>query len=127
MEMDASLTTTDFDDNHDHAFNTMPPGEEGFRLSHKGGEHEVFEDFAWDLAELTSVSRRRVDDRDWSRRVDIRNTDWDRQFDDLASAYLEFRMNADEEMSVNVPVDSFSVGQEPPGLIEIEAVDLFCE
>lgn len=38
---------------YEAAYNTMPPDEEGFDLSYEGGEHEVFEDFANDLAERT--------------------------------------------------------------------------
>ena len=30
---------------------TAPPGEEGFDISHEGGEHEVFKDVAASLAE----------------------------------------------------------------------------
>lgn len=32
---------------------TAPPGEEGFNISHKGGEHEVFKDVVASLAEST--------------------------------------------------------------------------
>ncbi|KDQ55223.1 hypothetical protein JAAARDRAFT_344870, partial [Jaapia argillacea MUCL 33604] len=104
MEMDEAITTAEGDGNYDPAFNTMPPGEEGFGLSHEGGEHEVFEDFAQTLADITGV-RRRVDDRDRRRRVDIRNSDWERQFEELADAYLEFRMNTDEESRFYPPVE----------------------
>jgi hypothetical protein len=30
-----------------------PPGDEGFDISHEGGEHEVFEDLAQGIADLT--------------------------------------------------------------------------
>ena len=29
------------------------PGDEGFDVSHEGGEHEVFEDLAQEIADLT--------------------------------------------------------------------------
>ena len=35
------------------AFNSIPPGDEGYDLSHEGGEHEVFEGFAEDLSRWT--------------------------------------------------------------------------
>jgi hypothetical protein len=38
-------------DNVDAIFYTAPPGEEGFDISHEGGEFEVFEDVAAGLAE----------------------------------------------------------------------------
>jgi len=30
-----------------------PPGDEGFDISHEGGEHEVFEELAQEIANLT--------------------------------------------------------------------------
>jgi len=30
-----------------------PPGDEGFNISHKGGEHEIFEELAQEIANLT--------------------------------------------------------------------------
>jgi len=30
-----------------------PPGDEGFNISHEGGEHEVFEELAQEIANLT--------------------------------------------------------------------------
>ena len=33
----------------DQAFNTLPPGDEGFDISHAGGEHEVFKGVADEL------------------------------------------------------------------------------
>jgi hypothetical protein len=32
-----------------------PPGEEGFDLSHAGGEHAVYQDFARGLSDLTGM------------------------------------------------------------------------
>ena len=34
-------------------FSTLPPGDEGFDISHEGGEHEVFEEFSHDLEKIT--------------------------------------------------------------------------
>lgn len=36
-------------------FSTLPPGDEGFDISHEGGEHEVFEELSHDLAEITGL------------------------------------------------------------------------
>ncbi|EPQ52593.1 hypothetical protein GLOTRDRAFT_131828 [Gloeophyllum trabeum ATCC 11539] len=53
MQMDGDLEAAP--DLSDQALNSMPPGEEGYGLSHEGGEYEVFEDFANDLAQLTGM------------------------------------------------------------------------
>lgn len=34
---------------------TAPPGEEGFDISHEGGEYEVFEDLSEQVASLSCV------------------------------------------------------------------------
>lgn len=56
-EMDtAQSTDADMGPNpYEAAFNSLPPGEEGFDLSHKGGEHRVFEEFAQSLAHMTHM------------------------------------------------------------------------
>ena len=50
----------DFDDNDDeiseqYSFDTIPPGNEGFDISHEGGEYEIYQDFADNLAKQTGV------------------------------------------------------------------------
>jgi hypothetical protein len=47
MDYDASHSLDDFVS----ISHTAPSGEEGFNISHEGGEHEVFEDVAASLAE----------------------------------------------------------------------------
>jgi hypothetical protein len=47
MDLDADRGTDDID----AVSHTAPPGEEGFDISHEGGEFEVFEDLAVGLAE----------------------------------------------------------------------------
>ena len=49
MDLDTNYGT----DNVDAVSYTAPPGEEGFDISHEGGEFEVFEDVAAGLAELS--------------------------------------------------------------------------
>jgi hypothetical protein len=50
MDQDHSAGGDIPDQDMDVAFSTMPPGDEGFDLSHAGGEHEVFDGFAEELA-----------------------------------------------------------------------------
>jgi len=45
-EMDLMDLDADDFSGYDTAFNTLPPGEEGFNISHAGGEHEVFKGLA---------------------------------------------------------------------------------
>ena len=47
MDLDAGFGTNG---DVDAIFHTAPPGEEGFDISHEGGEFEVFEDLAAGLA-----------------------------------------------------------------------------
>lgn len=47
MDLDAGFGTNDDADAISH---TVPPGEEGFDISHEGGEFEVFEEVAAGLA-----------------------------------------------------------------------------
>jgi len=49
MDFEAGLTV-DAD-----VFNTVPPGDEGFDISHEGGEFEVFNDLAEGIAGLTGL------------------------------------------------------------------------
>jgi len=47
--MDTDLSTTSFLE----VKMGLPPGDEGFDISHKEGEHKVFEDLAQGIANLT--------------------------------------------------------------------------
>jgi hypothetical protein len=56
VEMDQDYNGgNDSDLDMDSTFTTLPPGDEGFDISHAGGEHEVFEGFADDLAARTGL------------------------------------------------------------------------
>jgi hypothetical protein len=46
----------DHPDDMDQAFDTLPPREEGFDISHAGGEHKVFEGAAEELGMYTFIS-----------------------------------------------------------------------
>lgn len=50
MDQDAGLAD---DDDVDAISHTVPPGEEGFDISHEGGEYEVFNDLVTGLVEST--------------------------------------------------------------------------
>ena len=47
MDVDLGFDAGDFD-----ILSGPPPGDEAFDLSHFGGEHEVFEDFAQEISKL---------------------------------------------------------------------------
>lgn len=47
MDHHAGHSLDDFAD----IFHTAPPGEEGFDISHEGGEHEIFQDVAASLTQ----------------------------------------------------------------------------
>ena len=51
MDLDAGFGADDVD----AVGYTAPPGEEGFDISHEGGEFEVFEDLAMGLAEASGL------------------------------------------------------------------------
>lgn len=42
-------------DGDSDVFDTMPPGDEAFDISHEGGEHEVYEGIASELATLSGM------------------------------------------------------------------------
>jgi hypothetical protein len=122
----------------DHAFNSLPPGEEGFDMSEAGGDHEVFEGLADELNNLPGlyvcvsptlvhstnfycVFSKRVDDRVRRNRVETRNQDWDNQMDRLVDTYLQYQMHDDGELRCQPPPPD-----NPSGQLEIEVVDVFC-
>ncbi|KAF8883571.1 hypothetical protein BD779DRAFT_1417169, partial [Infundibulicybe gibba] len=67
-----------------------PPGDEGFDISHEGGEHEVFEELA---EEINFMSGRKPDTRTRTDRIEIQNAHWELQWEHLVDAYLTYRMN----------------------------------
>jgi hypothetical protein len=48
MDVDLGFDADNFD-----VLSGPPPGDEAFDLSHFGGEHEVFEDFAQEISKLS--------------------------------------------------------------------------
>ena len=55
MDQDITAAEGNFEEQLDPAFSTLPPGDEGFDISHEGGEYEVFNSFTHDLEELAGV------------------------------------------------------------------------
>ena len=53
MDVDNTHLHGETDIDYSSAFNSMPPGEEGFDFSHEGGEFKAFELFADNLTRLT--------------------------------------------------------------------------
>lgn len=52
MDIDSGPVGGFDDDNDEYPFSRPPPGEEGFEMSYEGGEFEVFDDLANDIARL---------------------------------------------------------------------------
>lgn len=46
------VQVTDGKNTHQGIFDTLPPGEEGFDISHSGGEHEVFSGLGQEMDNL---------------------------------------------------------------------------
>ncbi|KAH7904704.1 hypothetical protein BJ138DRAFT_1235525 [Hygrophoropsis aurantiaca] len=65
-----------------------PPGEEGFAVSHEGGEFNLYSE----LNELLAVrpTSQRVDDRIRSNRIAKAAMDWQVQYEDLTTTLLEY-------------------------------------
>ncbi|EPQ55524.1 hypothetical protein GLOTRDRAFT_75671 [Gloeophyllum trabeum ATCC 11539] len=118
MDLDAGDASPEQQELYDAAFNTMPPGEEGFDLSHEGGEHEVFEEFVHHLQNITGV--RRVDYRDRRNRVELRTTQWNEQIDVLVNAYLEYSQQEQDGL-VCEPAGADEGGD----AFGIEVIDIF--
>ncbi|TDL17787.1 hypothetical protein BD410DRAFT_807037 [Rickenella mellea] len=105
---------------YEAAFNTIPPGDEAYDLSHEGGEHEVFEGFAEDLSRWTGY--RRVDHRDRRDRVEIRTKQWNDQMELLVDAYLMYSMHYNEDGGVDIP----QTAEQPEASDCFEIEVLFC-
>ncbi|KIK35773.1 hypothetical protein CY34DRAFT_95515 [Suillus luteus UH-Slu-Lm8-n1] len=83
-----------------------PPGEEGFDLSHAGGEHEAFEGLTHQLADLTgqyvfttmcdssnvnTYCSHHIDPRSRGEWTEDQTAHWNLQMDRLVDAYLNYR------------------------------------
>ncbi|KAG1724147.1 uncharacterized protein EDB91DRAFT_1239995 [Suillus paluster] len=69
---------------------TAPPGEEGFDISHEGGEYEVFKGLLEQVASLSHI--RYVDPRTCRDRIELQSEQWHSQIDQLVDAYLDYRL-----------------------------------
>ncbi|KAG1775918.1 hypothetical protein EV702DRAFT_1180151 [Suillus placidus] len=65
-----------------------PPGDEGLDMSHAGGEYEVFEGLAHEVAGISGC--RYVDPRTHSDRIENETNHWNIQMDLLVEAYLDY-------------------------------------
>jgi hypothetical protein len=112
---------------------SIPPGDEGFGISHEGGEYQILEDFANGIGDsdyryvyLFSIkfyslcSRKRFDDRNRRNRIDLRNNAWETQLDMLVDAYLRHQFQSDGEQ------DDAPAPTETSSSFTMEVFDLFC-
>ncbi|KAG1724777.1 hypothetical protein EDB19DRAFT_1644330 [Suillus lakei] len=100
-----------------------PPGEEGFDLSHAGGEYEAFKGLTHQLADLTG--HHHIDPRSWGERTEDQTAHWNLQMDRLVDAYLNYRsrdsgdgMPAMSDQDLSGVDASFSINN-------IELIDIF--
>ncbi|EPQ56036.1 hypothetical protein GLOTRDRAFT_129239 [Gloeophyllum trabeum ATCC 11539] len=114
-EMDASAPPMDHQHIYEAAYTSMPPGEEGFDLSHEGGEHEVFEEFVHKLAGV-----RHIDHRNRRNQVQLRNKQWAEQYEDLVNAYLQYSEQEQEGL-----VAEGMIVEETEREFQVEVVDIF--
>ncbi|KAG1884166.1 hypothetical protein F4604DRAFT_1920017 [Suillus subluteus] len=68
---------------------SLPPGEEEVELSHEGGEYEVFEGLAQQMADISGC--RYMDPRTRTDHIEVQNEHWDIQMDRLVEVYLNYR------------------------------------
>ncbi|KAG1751748.1 hypothetical protein EDB19DRAFT_1903708 [Suillus lakei] len=68
---------------------TAPPSEEGADFSHKGGEYEVFQGLAQQMADLSEFHY--VDPCTCGDCINVQNANWDLQMEGLVRAYLDYR------------------------------------
>ncbi|KAH7904735.1 hypothetical protein BJ138DRAFT_1106572 [Hygrophoropsis aurantiaca] len=105
---------------------TAPFGDEGFDLSNEGGEHEIYEGLAQQIADLTGFVSRRVDPRVRRDRIEIQTQHWDLQIDRLVTAYLDYRArDAGDGMPSISELEDTQDSNECPALAHIELVDIF--
>ncbi|KAG1722698.1 hypothetical protein EDB19DRAFT_1645644 [Suillus lakei] len=107
---------------------TAPPGEEGFDMSHAGGENEAFEGLAHQVADIGGY--RYIDPRDCRDRTENLTSHWNIQVDCLMDAYLDYHAR-DSGNGMPNPEDLPSVlplhmdMMDCPSLNNIELIDLF--
>ncbi|KAG2105064.1 uncharacterized protein F5147DRAFT_547920, partial [Suillus discolor] len=106
---------------------TAPPGEEGFDISHEGGEYEAFEGLSEQVASLSHV--RYVDSRTHHDRIELQTEQWHSQIDRLVDAYLDYRVrDRGDGMPCIANTAPAVAGSDCPSLIGINLIDLFgCE
>ncbi|TDL13405.1 hypothetical protein BD410DRAFT_810579 [Rickenella mellea] len=121
MDRDDNMTYVIEDDGYSVAFQTIPPGDEGYGLSHEGGEHEVFEGFAEDLSKWTGI--RRKDTRSRRDRLKISVEQWNDQMESLVDAYLEY--NAQDCNESTDRDRDMAPETKSSQSFQIEVVDLF--
>ncbi|KIK12326.1 hypothetical protein PISMIDRAFT_121064 [Pisolithus microcarpus 441] len=66
----------------------VAPGDGAFTLSHKGGEHEAFEDLAQQVVDMHGI--RYADSRTWHNWIELQMDHWTLQMDRLVNAYLNY-------------------------------------
>ncbi|KAI6037264.1 hypothetical protein PISMIDRAFT_105553 [Pisolithus microcarpus 441] len=97
----------------------VAPGDEVFALSHEGGEHEAFEDLAWQLADVYGVHH--ADSRTWHNHVELQTEHWMLQMDHLVDAYLDYSSrNTGDGLLVAGELEDHT-----QCLTDVELVDLF--
>ncbi|KAH7922383.1 hypothetical protein BV22DRAFT_1048944 [Leucogyrophana mollusca] len=101
---------------------TAPPGDEGLDISHEGGEHEVFEELAQQMADLSGLCH--IDPHTCCDHIETQNEHWDLQIDRLVDAYLHYRQH-DSGDGVYSPSEPPLDGSETPSLTDIELIDIF--
>ncbi|KAH7919438.1 hypothetical protein BV22DRAFT_977599, partial [Leucogyrophana mollusca] len=97
---------------------------EFFPTSHKGGEHEVFEELVQQMAYLSGL--RHIDPRTRRDHIETQNEHWDLQIDRLVGAYLHYRQH-DSGDGIYSPSEPPLDGSETPSLTDIELVDIFTQ
>ncbi|KIK39952.1 hypothetical protein CY34DRAFT_88259 [Suillus luteus UH-Slu-Lm8-n1] len=67
-----------------------PPGEEGFDISHEGGEYEAFEGLSEQVASLSHVCY--VDACTRHDHIELQTEHWHNHIDRLVDSYLDYRL-----------------------------------
>ncbi|KAG1895733.1 uncharacterized protein F5891DRAFT_932428, partial [Suillus fuscotomentosus] len=65
------------------------PSDEGFDLSHEGGEYEALQGLSRTMADLSGFHY--VGPRTRHDRIELQNNHWDMQMDKFVNAYLDYQ------------------------------------
>jgi len=91
MDLNYDMATgADPDEEMEPIFSTLSPGDKGFNISHARGEHHVFNDFAEDMDQVTSLyvqfrdvinaintfCSKHIDDQIPCNQIEACNKDW---------------------------------------------------